>query len=144
MSDDVPGPPRSFPLLRLRALRGAMLAALLVACAAAPAQNHMNTARFLELATGGDDRARGLLFVAVDGILAGFDAANRELVRRGDAPLFCPPPGAVLQAAWAADRLVDYLEANPGIPGPASIAVVAAAMLAETFPCRRSARRAPR
>ena len=115
----------------------ALAAALVMALAAVPAaaQSHMDKALFLELAQKPGAAEWGLLLVHLKGVLAGLEAANMTLVRRGDAPLYCPPRDAVLTPAWAADELVAYLGQYPNIPDNISIAVVAGFALAERFAC---------
>jgi hypothetical protein len=63
------------------------------------------------------------------------------LVRRGDAPLYCPPPDAVLTPEWAAAELTAYLARTPRIPGNTSIALLATFALAEAFACETPAAR---
>jgi hypothetical protein len=118
------------------------LLVVLLACApplSASAQTHMDKALFLELATSPDDEAWGLLLVHLKGVLAGLEAANMQLVRRGDAPLFCPPPDAVLTPEWAAEELKAYLARYSMIPANTSIAVIATFALADAFACETPA-----
>ena len=119
----------------MRALAAALVLVLALSAAPAAAQSHMDKALFLELAQTPDATEWGLLLVHLKGVLAGLEAANMTLVRRGDAPLYCPPRDTVLTPAWAAEALVAYLEPYPKIPGNISIAVVAGFALAERFPC---------
>lgn len=126
-------------------MRRRLAAALVVLLAAAPtqaiAQSHMDKALFLELAADRDAQGWGLLLVHLKGVLAGLEAANMQLARRGDARLYCPPPDAALTPDWAAGELESYLARYPGIPASMSIAVIANFMLAELFPCETPARR---
>lgn len=120
----------------------ALLVAL--ACAqplAAGAQTHMDKALFLELAASPESEAWGLLLVHVKGVLAGLEAANMTLVRRGDAPLYCPPPDAVITPDWAVEALTAYLARHSKIPDNTSIALLATFALAEAFACKTPARR---
>jgi hypothetical protein len=123
-----------------------LLRALLVAFACAQplvasAQTHMDKALFLELATSPDGEAWGLLLVHLKGVLAGLEAANMTLVRRGDAPLYCPPPDAVLTPEWAVEELTGYFARYPNIPDNTSIALLATFALADAFACETPAAR---
>jgi hypothetical protein len=126
-------------------LRRRLAAALALLLAAAPAQataqSHMDKALFLELAAERDSESWGLLLVHLKGVLAGLEAANMQLTRRGDARLYCPPPDAVLTPDWAAGALESYLARYPDIPPNMSIAVIATFMLADAYPCETPARR---
>lgn len=101
----------------------------------AAGQSHMDKALFLELANTQDSQAWGLLLVNLKGVLAGLEAANMALVRRGDDTLYCPPPDAAITPDWAADEMLAYLKRYPSIPDSMSIAVIASFTLAEVFPC---------
>lgn len=99
------------------------------------AQSHMDKLLFLELSNSQDAEAWGLLLVNLKGVLAGLEAANMTLVRRGDDPLYCPPPDAAITPDWAADEMLAYLKRFPSIPDSMSIAVIASFTLAEVFAC---------
>jgi len=99
------------------------------------AQSHMDKALFLELAADPGSEAWGLLLVHLKGVLAGLEAANMRLVRRGDERLYCPPPDAAITPEWSAGELMAYLGRYPKIPDNISIAVIATFALAEAFPC---------
>ncbi len=101
----------------------------------AAAQSHMDKALFLELANSQDSQAWGLLLVNIKGVLAGLEAANMTLVRRGDDRLYCPPPDAAITPDWAANEMLAYLKRYPSIPDSMSIAVIANFTLAEIFAC---------
>ena len=95
----------------------------------------MDKALFLDLAADPDGEGWGLLLVHLKGVLAGLEAANMQLVRRGDAALFCLPPGTMTTPDWTAEALKNYLARYPKIPDNASVAVLATFMLAEAYPC---------
>ena len=99
------------------------------------AQSHMDKTLFLELANSQDSEAWGLLLVNLKGVLAGLEAANMTLVRRGDEQLYCPPPDAAITPDWAANEMLAYLKRYPSIPDSMSIAVIASFTLAEVFAC---------
>ena len=113
----------------------AMLAVGLAWASPAGAQSHMDKMLFLELSGEQDAQSWGLLLVHLKGVLAGLEAANMALVRRGDAPLHCPPPDAAITPSWAAQAMRDYLAKYPKIPDAMSIAVIARHTLADRFPC---------
>ncbi len=124
------------------ARRTARLAAIvtLLICFVVPsgptvAQSHMDKLLFLELANSRDSESWGLLLVNLKGILAGLEAANMTLVRRGDDRLYCPPPDAAITPDWAANEMLAYLTRYPSIPDSMSIAVIANSTLAEIFAC---------
>lgn len=121
------------------AMAAVLIAALAVLPAAASAQSHMDKALFLELSSAPESEGWGLLLVHLKGVLAGLEAGNMTLVRRGAAPLFCPPPDAAITPAWAAAEIRAYLARYPDIPGSLSIAVIAAFALGELFPCEAPA-----
>lgn len=112
-----------------------LVAALAAFPAAASAQSHMDKTLFLELSSAPDSERWGLLLVHLKGVLAGLEAGNVTLVRRGEEPLFCPPPAAVITPEWAAGEIRAYLARYPDIPDSVSIAVIATFALAELFPC---------
>ena len=118
--------------------RLALALAAALACAPVPAlaQSHMDKALFLELAADPGSEAWGLMLVHLKGVLAGLEAANMQLVRRGDARLYCPPPDAEITPDWSAGELMAYLARYPKIPDNISIAVIATFALAEAFPCK--------
>jgi hypothetical protein len=100
----------------------------------------MDKALFLELSASREAAEWGLLLVHLKGVLAGLEAANMTLVRRGDVPLYCPPRDAVITPQWAAGELTAYLAEYPKIPGNTSIAVVATFALSERFACQTATR----
>ena len=116
-------------------LVGAAVALLLLSLSPTWPQSHMDKALFLELSSAQDAESWGLLLVHLKGVLAGLEAANMALVRRGDAPLHCPPPDAAMTPSWAADEMRAYLAKYPKIPDAMSIAVIARHTLADAFPC---------
>ena len=113
----------------------ALLAFSLAWAAPTWAQSHMDKMLFLELSGEQDAESWGLLLVHLKGVLAGLEAANMALVRRGDARLHCPPPDAAITPSWAAQAMRDYLAKYPKIPNAMSIAVIARHTLADRFPC---------
>ncbi len=116
---------------------------MLLLAAPAAAQSHMDKALFLELSASRDGAEWGLLLVHLKGVLAGLEAANMTLVRRGDVALYCPPRDAVITPEWAAGELAAYLALYPKIPGNTSIAVVATFALGERFACETPTRFRP-
>ncbi len=108
------------------------------------AQSHMDKALFLELSAARAGPEWGLLLVHLKGVLAGLEAANMTLVRRGDPPLYCPPRDAVITPEWAVAELIAYLALYPKIPDNTSIAVVATFALGERFACETPIRFIPR
>jgi hypothetical protein len=102
-------------------------------------QSHMDKALFLDLSAEPDSTSWGLLLVHLKGVLAGLEAANMALARRGDEPLHCPPPDAAITPAWAAREMRAYLAKYPKIPDEMSIAVIARHTLADSFPCESGA-----
>ncbi len=99
------------------------------------AQSHMDKALFLELSNEQDAQSWGLLLVHLKGVLAGLEAANMALIRRGDEALHCPPPDEALTPPWAAEAIRAYIATYPNIPDAMSIAVIARNTLADAFPC---------
>ena len=102
-----------------------------------PAPPHMDKALFQEIEQGNDAQVKGLLLVHLRGVLNGLEAANMALLRRGEAPLFCPPPDQVLTPEWLRISLSDYLRRFPAIPPNISIAVVATFALEDSFACEQ-------